>query len=445
MSITKFKPIASVLLLLCPVIVGSGFTPVHAATKPIVTVTGKEIYPNEVINRLSRTLHALKEPSWRRQELQKLGTTVFAYLKVFTGSNFEKTLATLHRGDKYRPMIRAKLKEYKLPQPFEALPMAESAYRFNALSNQQAYGLWQIIPASAQRYGLTVRTGLDQRANPVLSTDAALKYLKEIHAEFGKISALLSIAAYNAGEGRIRSIVRKSGVNAKQRGYSRIVNHLPRETQGYIPEFLASAILLQAPEKFGFPVSEKPKHSFVQIPKPIPVRKIAYLTKLPVTAIRKLNPELDQRHEIPVSDFIIRLPGQSARSLNRNIPASITWLPTDGTIDLEPPILPDSDLIYFVRKGNHLGGIAQFFNVKIEDLRTWNNISGNKIRAGQRLIVKVKTPTTRKKYRIQAGDNLELIARHLGVSIDHLRFFNGNIDPRRLRLGDNLFYYDQQA
>lgn len=323
--------------------------------------------------------------------------------------------------------------------------MAESAFRYDARSSQGAYGLWQFMPASARRYDLHVSSRLDERADPVRATHAALKYLKDINKKFGRISILLSIAAYNAGEGRIQGIVRKSGISRKARGYSRIVGFLPKETRGYVPEFLAAALIIKNPDFFGFPVSEAHNHHYVQIPKAQSLDTLVKLSDISRNTLHTLNPELGKRGRTPTNNFILRLPENAAIQLNKRLPAAIPWKPATNPIDLKRQLKARTQLVYTVRTGNYLGGIADLFNVSINQLRQWNKINGNKIKAGQRLIIHTKNPLMRKFYRIRPGDILGLIAQTLGVSIDHLMFINGMNNPRRLRIGNRLFYYEQQV
>lgn len=420
------------------------------APKALTTVTGKSISFFDTRDRLAHLLHRLGEPAWTKKELNRLARPVHAYLKAFTGRQYNRTLGALQRGDRYRPMIRAKLRRSNIPLAFEALPMAESAYRFNAHSRAGARGLWQYMPASARHYGLHVGRKLDERADPVLSTDAAIKYLKFLNRKFGKISILLSVAAYNAGEGRIAGIVRKSGVRSKSRGYSHVIRYLPKETRGYVPEFLAAALILKDPEHFGFPVSKHHAHSYVQLHTPESVKKIAQLAKLPLAKVHQLNPELKKFGRTPTNNFILRLPSKAASTLKSKLATKATlWPQVTNPIILtstkrkfqNKKIKSSSHIIYQVRKGNHLGGIAKMFAVPIQDLRKKNNIKGNRIRVGQSLIIPIKKGLDRKVYRVKAGDNLGLIARRLGISIQHLKFVNGVTNPRRLWLGQKLVYY----
>ncbi len=419
--------------------------------KALITSTGKSVPFSDTRNRLTHLLHELGEPSWTRKELNRLSKTVHAYLNAFTGRQYDKTLEALQRGDRYRPMIRAKLARAKIPLAFEALPMAESAYRFNARSRAGARGLWQYMPASARHYGLHVGRKLDERTDPARSTDAAVKYLKFLNRKFGKISILLSVAAYNAGEGRIAGVVRRSGIKSGKRGYSRVLRYLPKETRGYVPEFLAAALLVKDPGHFGFPVSKQRMHHYVQIRDPLSINKIAQLTKLPVAKVHQLNPELRKFSRTPANNFMLRLPSNAALQLDNKLAKAKVkiWKPVSNPISLTSTNRntqiaskkSSTHTTYKVHKGNNLGGIAKIFAVPIQDLRKRNNIQGNRIHIGQSLIIPNKKKLNRKVYRVRSGDNLGLIAQRLGVPIQHLKFVNGVTNPRRLRPGQRLVYY----
>ena len=419
--------------------------------KALITSTGKSISFTDTRNRTSRLLTELGEPKWTRKELNRLAKTVHAYLNAFTGRQYDKTLEALQRGDRYRPMIRAKLVRSNIPIAFEALPMAESAYRFNARSRAGARGLWQYMPASARHYGLHVSRKLDERTDPARSTDAAVKYLKFLNRKFGKISVLLSVAAYNAGEGRIAGVVRRSGIKSGKRGYSRVLRYLPKETRGYVPEFLAAALLVKDPNHFGFPVSKQRSHHYVQLRDPLSVKKIAQLTKLPLTQVYQLNPELKKFSRTPSNNFMLRLPANAALRLDNKLAKAKVkvWKPVTNPVSLTSAHRrtqiasrkSSSYTTYKVHKGNNLGGIAKMFSVPIQDLRKKNNIQGNRIQIGQSLIIPGSKKLNRKIYRVRSGDNLGLIAQRLGVPIQHLKFANGVTNPRRLRPGQKLIYY----
>ncbi len=415
-----------------------------ASDATLVTAAGTLVSENEIRRRLSRLVRDLGEPRRPRRALRRLNRSVFAYLKVFTGRNYFRTLTALQRGNRYRPMIRTMLARAGLPQALEALPMAESAYRFDARSRTGARGLWQYMPASARRYGLKVARGVDQRTDPVKATEAAVRYLKYLRNRFGN-STLLAVAAYNAGEGRIARIVRRSGF----RSYIRVVRFLPRETRRYVPEFLAAALILRDPGFFGFPVSGAPPYRYLQIPEPLPLGKVARWSGLPVARIRRLNPELRHCQRLPVSNYLLRLPATAARRAARHLGEERIWRPLGRTVAFRgdgsgAQVLARNSagkLLYRVQKGNHLSGIARMFGVDVRRLREINHIRGNRIHVGQLLVIPTRRNFVQKRYRVRAGDSLEKIAKRLGIPLDHLKFVNGVTDPRRLKVGQQLFYY----
>lgn len=429
----------------------SGFSAQALAktSKPIITATGQKVSFADSRKRLTTLLHELGEPKWSSKELKRMTQSVHAYLSAFSGRQYDKTLAALQRGDRYRPMIRAKLARSKIPLAFEALPMAESAYRFDARSRAGAVGLWQFMPASARHYGLHVGKKLDQRTDPARATDAGVKYLKFLNKKFGKTSVLLSVAAYNAGEGRIARVVRKSGLKRGKRGYSHVVRHLPKETRGYVPEFLAAALILKDPDHFGFPVSKHRTYNYVQIVDPLSVKKIAKITQLAVKKVQQLNPELKKYSRTPTNNYIVRLPSKAALRLHKKNSKTKVWKPATNPLAFNLSSKntqlagkkSSSDLIYTVRQGNNLHGIAKIFSVSIKDIRKKNSIQGNTIWVGQALSIPGSKALKKKTYRVKSGDNLGQIARRLGVPIQQLKFANGVTNPRRLRPGQKLIYY----
>ncbi len=441
--------IASVFII---ILLASSCSVQAGTAKPITTATGKKIYIADIRQRLHRLLRELGEPRWSTHELNRLSRSVSSYLRAFTGRQYEKTLEALRRGDRYRPMIRAKLAKAGLPRAFEAMPMAESAFRFNARSRAGAKGLWQYMPASARHYGLKVSRHIDQRTDPARATDAAVKYLKFLNRKFEKTSVLLTIAAYNAGEGRIARVVRKSGVKNRRRGYSHVLRFLPKETRGYVPEFLAAALILKQPEYFGFPVSKHQPYRFVQIRNPLPIKKIAHLAKLSNKKIKQLNPELKKHQRLPTPNYFLRLPAKAAWRLNKKLASTKYWKPLAKSIAFEHTTIKaayhktksqqqTATLVYQVKQGNHLGGIAKMFDVSIASLKRVNHLQGTRITAGQRLTIPTRKLLSKKRYQVRPGDNLGVIAQRLGVPIKHLKFVNGVTDPRRLRPGQALYYF----
>jgi hypothetical protein len=166
-----------------------------------------------------------------------------AYELILTVGRPLMPLLWTRRAPVVLPMIEEKLAAAGLPDDLKYLAMIESDLRWSVASPASAEGLWQIVPDTARRLGLTVNRYLDQRRDPPLATDAAIRYLRELHAEFG--DWFLAVAAYNAGENRIRDALEEQG----ERGYFEL--YLPRETRRYVPRILAAKLVYEHPEHYG--------------------------------------------------------------------------------------------------------------------------------------------------------------------------------------------------
>jgi peptidoglycan lytic transglycosylase D len=174
------------------------------------------------------------------------------WVKRFSGSLKGDFQSSLDRMARFEGMISSKLDDRQMPEELIYLAMIESQFRPTAKSHASALGLWQFMGATARRYGLAVRRGVDERTDPVKSTDAALAYLSALHDRFG--SWYLAAAAYNSGEGTVARALRRAGTKASgsDSDFFRIANHLPRETREYVPKLVAAARIGKEREKYGF-------------------------------------------------------------------------------------------------------------------------------------------------------------------------------------------------
>lgn len=217
----------------------------------------------------------------------------------------------LHRMGHYSEMISDKLAERDMPQDLIYLAMIESGFNPRAYSHAAAAGIWQFIGETGRRYGLEVNRAVDERNDPVKSTDAALEYLSDMHRRFG--SWYLAAAGYNTGENRIGRLMRES--TGSERGtdedYYRIWNRLPRETRDYIPMMIAAGRIDKERDKYGFggigsaeplPYLEK---SFAPA---TPLVAIARAAGASVEEIRQLNPQLKMNRTRNDQASLIRVP-----------------------------------------------------------------------------------------------------------------------------------------
>ncbi len=216
------------------------------------------------------------------------------------------------RGAKYLSFITDVLEREGLPTELAYLPIIESGYRTEAVSPAGAVGPWQFIPATGRRYGLRIDALVDERRDPIKSTEAAAQYLKDLHGMFGDWE--LSLAAYNSGEFRVARILASTDADdfwsMRERGY------LPSETRQYVPSFLAAARIASAPEDYGFVARENdppPEFETVDVERQVSLRAAADLCGVDPGDLAELNPAL--RRGITPSGYSLRVPTGKAEPL----------------------------------------------------------------------------------------------------------------------------------
>lgn len=228
--------------------------------------------------------------------------------------NRDKTRLWLERLGKYGPMIQKKLAERGMPQDLIWLATIESGLDPNAYSAADAAGIWQFIEETGERHGLEVSQYVDERRDPIASTDAALDYLKKLNDRF-EGSWYLAAAGYNTGENRVERIVREQagGRFGDESVYWEISGNLPKETRDYVPVMLAMAHIGKDPAKYGFTDIEP------QQPLAFEELKVAGGTNLDDVAkkigvepevIYDLNPHLIKKMTPPNREWSVRVPVQ---------------------------------------------------------------------------------------------------------------------------------------
>jgi hypothetical protein len=241
----------------------------------------------------------------------------------------------LERSGRYVPRISPILKKEGLPAGLAYLPLVESGFQPHAASHARAVGLWQFIPGTGRRYGLRIDKYVDERRDPVKSTHAAARYLKDLYGMFGDWH--LSLAAYNSGEGNISRILDSGRTGdfweMSERGY------LYRETENYVPGFLAALQIAAAPEAYGFvpPTPESVEYDIVHVSRPCPLSKVAELCGSSTQEIKELNPAL-HHGVIPPNGYSVRLP-KGAKTSFRTAYANLTtsdWASIDRTMQPKP-------------------------------------------------------------------------------------------------------------
>jgi membrane-bound lytic murein transglycosylase D len=212
----------------------------------------------------------------------------------FTGSQRRYFQHLLERKGLYGDMIREKLAEREMPEELLYLAMMESGLFARAVSSASAVGLWQFMGPTAQEFGLRVDEWVDERRDPVRSTDAALSYIQWLYDRYD--SWYLTAAAYNAGPGRVDRELRRhaEGRVGDEDLFWQILSHLPRETREYVPRLVAATLVAQQADAHGFDDDRLEPYRFdrVFVPGGTSLSRIARSLDVEVRVLRDLNPHL---------------------------------------------------------------------------------------------------------------------------------------------------------
>ena len=348
------------------------------------------------------------------------------HIQVYTVRQREKFCAVLGLMDYYFPMIENIFDSYGLPAEFKYLAIIESALNPNAVNRHSgATGMWQFMYSTGRQYGLTINSVIDERRDPVKSTHAAARFIRDLYSIYN--DWVLVIAAYDCGPGNVNKAIRRSG---NKKDYWEIYYRLPRETRGYIPQYVAAAYAVNyyaehslTPLPVNIPVST----DTIMVNKDIHLAQISEVMGIPSGELRALNPQykiglipgsskpmaltLPMNH---LSDFIDL--HDTIRSYKKDIylnkatqiadPAHSSYVTSD--------IKGKTRLLYSVKEGDNLGYISGWFRVPVADIRYWNNIYRNTIRVGQKLAIFVDPAKSEYYSRINSmsfEEKQELIGR----------------------------------
>jgi membrane-bound lytic murein transglycosylase D len=217
------------------------------------------------------------------------------YVGAFTGPAKSRIADRLSDGTRYEAMIRAKLRAGSLPEDMYYLALVESGYNPHAYSRAAAVGMWQFMSTTARGMGLRVDWWIDERRDPVRSTDAAVRFLRGLNEQFG--SMYLAAAAYNGGPGRIaRGLNRYAedleGTNPDEMFFTLAEKkYLRGETSNYVPQLIAAALVAKEAAKHGLVIEQRLPFAYdsVWVPGEVPLAAIAKASGAPVAVIQELN------------------------------------------------------------------------------------------------------------------------------------------------------------
>lgn len=441
------------------------------------------------------------------------------------------------RGNTWFPMIEKIFEEEGVPDELKYLALAESGLRPTVRSSAGAAGMWQFMYGTAVSAGLEINTWVDERRDPELATRAAARHFKELYESYNGNWELV-LAGYNCSYRCITRAARRAGKPIEEKpSYWEIYPYLPRETRGFVPKFIAAALITSNPAFYGIHVEDfgqEFSYDIVEINGMLSLEAAAMLAGTDLATIRNLNPSLikatlpDQAHpyklRIPLGSFdrFVRafdnMPvedkvapseytiksGDTLDAIARSVDTSVDELravngirghliypgqklliPGSGVstnltivsrerhfvaygdsqlrpielveefqlvelngstaekplmaVSLSPDVADDMlvPTVHKVRRGDTLGQIAERYNVSVRDIQQWNNLRGTTIIVNQELTIHSVAAQPLTTYRVQQGDNLSVIARRFGVSVDSIKRLN-NLRSNMIFPGQDL-------
>jgi membrane-bound lytic murein transglycosylase D len=332
-------------------------------------------------------------------------------IKFYTEKRRDQVEMMLGLSAYYFPIFEEALDRYNMPLELKYLPVIESALNPKAISRAGANGLWQFMFNTGRQLGLEISSFVDERRDPVKSTEAAVKYLWQLYQTYN--DWYLAIAAYNCGPGNLDRAIKRSG---GKRSFWEIYYYLPRETRGYVPAFVAASYVMNYYKEHNL-IPRMPDISLQT--DTLMIRDYLHLNQLEKTLgiekeqLRSLNP-MYRRDVIPAKPdkpYPVVLPNEK---INAFIDLDTTvfayerekYFPDNklgNPVGLQANYFTPADvegkakILYTVKSGDNVGFISSWFNVRLSDLRYWNNLHRDLIRVGQKLSIYV-APENKEKY-----------------------------------------------
>lgn len=362
------------------------------------------------------------------------------YVNLFSSDAGERMSKRLSRGTRYDAMIRAKFRAAGIPEDMTYLALIESGYNPHAYSRAAAVGMWQFMTATARGAGLRVDWWVDERRDPVRSTDAAANFINYLRDQLG--SLYLVAAAYNGGPGRVsRGLTRFAGDLEGTTGDDRFFalaekDYLPAETKNYVPQLIAAALVAKEPEKYGVKVTPLPPFAYdsVQVGPFTPLGAVARAAGVDAAEIQDLNSHFLRGVTPPGKPSWVRLPVGAAEGF-------------DDAYEALDEGARDAFKVVVARKRQSLAGIASAHGLSERQLAWYNpglaRLKSGNLRPGQSvrvpapgvvaLALDVPDPAVERYgssravtiHVVRRGESLGLIAKRYKTSVARLKALNG--------------------
>ncbi|MGE4511008.1 MAG: LysM peptidoglycan-binding domain-containing protein [Sulfurimonadaceae bacterium] len=352
---------------------------------------------------------------------------------VYKNNHFFKAMEDAYL---FIPSIKQILVDNGIPLEFLYLVMAESNFSNKAYSKKRASGLWQFMPATGALYGLTIDEYVDERRDPIKSTEAAAKFLTDLHQRFGKW--YLAAIAYNCGGGRLNSAIKQAGTDDLAVLLDEKKKYLPKESRYYIRKIVALALvgydeeyMLESEYEYLLNRASAYSISKVNLAPGESLRRVSKLAGIPLSELQKLNRHLKY-------DFVPPYKG-----------GYDIYIPYIKLADFKQKYTPDSVQniykIHVVTNGDNLYNIGRKYNVSYKVIMDFNKMKSSKLSLKQRLVIPIEQNTQKLKtdfyYMVRKGDTLESIAKTHKISVQNIKLQN-RMSSNVIKIGDRLKLYE---
>ena len=317
--------------------------------------------------------------------------TVKNYMILYSEKSREKMQHILGVSNYYMPIFEEILDRYGLPLELKYMAIIESAMNPLAKSRAGATGMWQFMYNTAKIYNLKITSYVDERLDIEKAADAAARYLQDAYNTFGDWA--LAICSYNCGSGNVNKAIQRSG----KRDFWSIYPYLPRETRGYVPAFVGAMYAMTYYKEYGLvpePVALTHYTDTILVNKNLHFKQVSELTEIPIETLRELNPQYT--HDIipgNEGEYVLKIPYQYTNAFisvedsvythkaDSLLSAKVLQGVSDGTIG------EGGSIRYKIKSGDTLGSIARRYHVTVSNLKKWNNLRSDSIRAGRYLTI----------------------------------------------------------
>lgn len=397
----------------------------------------------------------------------------------------------LGQGRYYFPMFEEELSKEGLPLELKYLPVIESALNPVARSRVGATGLWQFMPATGKMYKLEINSLVDERRDPQKSTEAAVRYLKDMYRIYGDWN--LVIAAYNCGPGNVNKAIRRSG---GKKDYWDLYPYLPKETRGYVPAFIAATYIMSYHNEHKICPAETDLPMLIDtlgINKIVHFEQISDVLNVSVDDLRKLNPQFT-RDIIPgeYKEYALKLPIHDLTAFIEHQDTIYAHRAEELLTHQKTRSIASSGNVgagggyatYKVKRGDNLGAIAMRHRVSVAKIKSWNGMKSDRLSVGQTLkvsdyvapqptknlakadntktniekekvsellaedgVLKRNVTVTKKTtttYKVQRGDTWQGVANKTGATISEIKRWN-NVKGNGLIAGKTLKIYKTEV